>query len=300
MRADLQTAAFVQSPSIWARASDFIELTKPRVTFLVLFTTFVGFCCGSQLPLPFLLLFHTLAGTALMAGGAGAFNMYWERELDAKMKRTALRPVASGRLKSASAFIFAVAMSLAGFIELHFFVNSLAAALSVMILAGYLFLYTPLKRKTWLCTLVGAVPGALPIVLGWIGSRGSLSQGAWILFAIVFLWQLPHFYSIGWMYRDEYACAGIPVLSVIDRSGKRIAQQAVFCIALLIPVTMAPFLLGMAGVFYLAGAFIFGISFLLVGLLFAKTLNRRTANWLFTVSAIYLPALLTLLLFDIS
>jgi heme o synthase len=300
MRIESPIATFNPNPSVWTKASDYIELTKPRVTFLVLFTTFVGFCCGTQGPLPLLLLFYTLTGTALMAAGAGAFNMYWERGLDAKMQRTALRPIAAGRLKSKSAFVFAIAMSAAGFLELHIFVHALSAFLSALILAGYLFLYTPLKKKTWLCTLVGAIPGALPIVLGWTGTRGSLSVGAWILFAIVFLWQLPHFYSIGWMYREDYARAGIPILSVIDSSGKRIGQQAVVCILLLILITTAPFPLGMAGAAYLSGAIALGLLFLFFGLQFAQSRDYSAAKRLFLVSAIYLPALLTLLLFDIS
>jgi protoheme IX farnesyltransferase len=298
MRVDLSTTFPIQI--IWTRASDFIELTKPRIAFLVLFISFVGFYCGVHGPLPLLLLFHTLIGTALVAGGAGAFNMYLERGLDATMKRTALRPLAAGRLKSRSAFLFAAIISIAGFVYLFIIVNHLTAFLSIAILAGYLFLYTPLKRKTWLCTLIGAVPGALPIILGWTGASGSLSSEAWALFAIVFLWQLPHFYSIGWMYREEYARAGVPILSVIDSSGARTGRQAVFCIILLMFATTAPFFLGLAGIIYVCGAIALGLLFLAFGLHFAHLRNRLAARRLFIFSAIYLPTLLTLLLFDIS
>jgi heme o synthase len=298
MRVGLSTTFPLQL--IWTRASDYFVLTKPRITFLVLFTSFVGFYCGARGHLPFLLLFNTLFGTALMAGGASAFNMYLERKLDATMKRTALRPLAAGRLESGSAFLFAAAISIAGFGYLIIFVNQLTAFLSVAIFAGYLFLYTPLKKKTWLCTLIGAVPGALPIILGWTGASGSLSQKAWSLFAIVFLWQLPHFYSIGWMYREEYARAGIPILSVIDSSGERTSRHAVFCIFLLMIATTAPYFLGLAGIIYVCGAIAIGLLFLMFGFHFEQKRDRLAAKRLFLVSAIYLPALLTLLLFDIS
>jgi heme o synthase len=296
---DPATAAFSPVQLIWARASDFFELTKPRITFLVLFTSFVGFYSAAHGFLPFLHLFHTLTGTALIAGGSAAFNMYLERKLDANMNRTELRPLAAGRLESTPALLFAVVISLGGFFYLFIFVNHLTAFLSAIIFSGYIFLYTPLKRKTWLCTFIGAVPGALPIILGWTGARGSLDRGAWALFAIVFLWQLPHFYSIGWMYRDEYARAGIPILSVIDSSGKRTSRQAVSCISLLMIITTTPFFLGLVGVVYICGAISLGMLFLTFGLYFAKKRNHLAARRLFLMSAIYLPALLTLLLFDI-
>jgi heme o synthase len=298
MRVDPAIIATTPAQLAWARASAFIELTKPRITFLVLFTAFVGFYCGTANPISFLLLFHTLTGTALTAGGAAAFNMYLERGLDSRMKRTALRPLAAGRLQSLSAFLFAGAISVAGFLCLFVFVNKLTGSLSAIIFAGYLFLYTPLKRKTWLCTLLGAVPGALPIVLGWTGANAALSPSAWALFAIVFLWQLPHFYSIGWMYREEYARAGLPVLSVIDYSGKRTSRQAVACIFLLEIVAATPFFLKLAGAFYLFGSIVLGLIFLAFGLHFAWLRDRLAARRLFIFSAIYLPALLLLLVFD--
>jgi heme o synthase len=300
MRVDPTAVELAAFHPIWARASDLLELTKPRVTFLVLFTTFVGFCCGAPGFVPFFPLCHTLAGTALVAGGAAAFNMYLERNLDAKMKRTAFRPLASGRLPSASALLFALALSTVGFLYLFIFVNHVTGLLSAVIFAGYLFLYTPLKRKTWLCTLVGAVPGALPVVIGWTGANANLAPGAWTLFAIVFLWQLPHFYSIGWMYRDEYARAGLPVLSVVDCSGRRTGRQAIGAIFLLVIVTTFPFFLGLAGKFYLAGAIAFGLVFLALGYRFSRLRNRAAARRLFLFSAVYLPLLLMLLLFNCS
>jgi protoheme IX farnesyltransferase len=286
------------SQPILATTSDFLELTKPRLISLVLFTTLVGFCCGVAGKIPLLLLLHTLAGTALMAGGASAFNMYLERELDALMKRTALRPLAAGRLKSAHGLLFALAISVGGFIYLFFLVNHLTSLLSAIIFAGYLFLYTPLKTRTWWCTLAGAVPGALPIVMGWAGATDSLSREAWMLFAIIFLWQLPHFYSIGWMYREDYARAGLPVLSVIDWSGKRTGRQAVLFISVLIIFTLLPYRTGLAGLSYLAGALILGAAFLAFGIHFAHLRDRPSARRLFIASSVYLPVLLILLMLD--
>ncbi len=255
---DQGAASVSTSQLIWTRTSDFLELTKPRLVSLVLFTTLVGFCCGAAGTVPVLLLFHALVGTALMAGGASAFNMYVERELDALMKRTSLRPLAAGRLKSAHALLFALAISIGGFIYLFFFVNHLTSLLSAIVFAGYLFLYTPLKTRTWWCTFAGAVPGALPIVMGWAGATASLSWEAWMLFGVIFLWQLPHFYSIGWMYREDYAHAGLPVLSVIDWSGKRTGRQAVAFIIVLVIFTLLLYRSGLAGLSYFAGAIDYG------------------------------------------
>ena len=298
MRFHPGSASISASQLIWAKTSVFLELTKPRLTSLVLFTAFVGFCSAVPGSVRLLSLLHTLIGTALMAGGASAFNMYLERELDAVMKRTALRPIASGRLKLGQALLFALATSAGGFIYLFLFVNHLTSLLSAVIFVSYLFLYTPLKTKTWWCTFAGAVPGALPIVMGWAGARGSLSWKAWLLFAIVFLWQFPHFYSIGWMYREDYARAGLPVLSVTDWSGERTGRQAVGFIAILIVFTLLPFPVGLAGSTYLTAAVIFGIVFLAYGIHFARLRDRLSARRLFIVSALYLPALLILLTMD--
>jgi len=281
-----------------SRTSDFIELMKPGVTTLVLFTTFVGFCAGTKDAIPLLLLFNTLAGTALMAGASGAFNMYAERRLDALMKRTALRPLAAGRLRSRHALLFSLAALVAGFAYLLVFVNPLTALLSAAIFASYLFLYTPLKKKTWLCTLVGAIPGALPVVIGWTAANATVSMRTLVLFAMIFLWQLPHFYSIGWMYREDYARAGVAVLSVVDLDGHRTARQAALFILILISVTLLPFYFKMAGTRYLAGALVLGSGFLAFGIHFALLRDRASARQLFRASALYLPLLLILLVLD--
>ena len=280
---------------IRAKASDFLELTKPGLTSLILFTTLAGFYLGCRDTLPLPLLLHTLLGTLLMAGSASAFNMYMERKLDALMKRTSARPLAAGRLKSTHAMLFASATSLGGFGYLYLWVNPLTSLLAAFILLGYLFLYTPLKKKTWLCTLVGAVPGALPIVMGWTGVTGELSANAAILFAIVFLWQLPHFYSIGWMHREDYARAGIPALTVIDGNGRRTGRQTVVSIAIMIVLTVFPARMGMAGTTYLIGAMLLGAAFLACGILFFRMRNQNSAQRLFVASALYLPMLLILM-----
>jgi protoheme IX farnesyltransferase len=298
MRVDSGVLPIAAPQAVWSKTSDFIELTKPGVTTLVLFTTFVGFYAGTKGTMPLLLLFNTLAGTALMAGASAAFNMYAERRLDAMMKRTALRPLAAGRLGSHHALLFALAALVAGFGYLLVFVNPLTALLSAAISASYLFLYTPLKKRTWLCTLIGAVPGALPVVIGWTAANAAVSVRAWVLFAIIFLWQLPHFYSIGWMYREDYARAGVAVLSVVDLDGQRTARQAALFILILISVTLLPFYFNMAGIRYLAGALVLGSGFLAFGIRFARFRNRASAKQLFRASALYLPLLLILLVLD--
>jgi protoheme IX farnesyltransferase len=224
--------------------------------------------------------------------------MYTEQETDALMRRTALRPLVAGRLQSGQALIFAFLISIGGLVYLYVQVNHLTSLLSAIIFACYLFLYTPLKTKTWLCTLVGAVPGALPIVMGWTAATGTLAPGAWTLFAIVFCWQIPHFYAIGWMYRDDYARAGIPVLSVVDMSGKRTGRQAVAFIAVLLVISLVPSLTGVAGSAYPFGAVVLGIAFLLFGIHFARLRDHLSARRLFLFSAFYLPALLVLLALD--
>lgn len=297
MKADLEPASIPAAQIPRTRTSDFIALTKPKLTSLVLFTALVGFCTGIQGSIPLMLLFHTLIGTALMSGGASAFNMYTEQQTDALMSRTALRPLVAGRIQSGQALVFAFLISIGGLVYLYVFVNHLTSLLSAIIFACYLFLYTPLKTRTWLCTLVGAVPGALPIVMGWTSATGSLSSNAWVLFAIVFFWQIPHFYAIGWMYRDEYARAGLPVLSVIDMNGKRTGRQAVAFIAILIFISLLPYLAGITGPAYPIGAVVLGSAFLGFGIHFARVRDHQSARRLFLVSALYLPALMVLLVF---
>ncbi len=286
------------SGSSWSRTADFLELTKPRITVLVVATTLVGFYVGAHRAISLTLLFHTLLGTALVASGASAFNQYLERHLDALMLRTVRRPLPAGRLQSGEALIFAVLISSSGMIYLFALVNPLTSLLSALTFLSYLFLYTPLKTRTWLCTLIGAVPGALPVIMGWAAVNDRLSLGAWVLFAIVFFWQLPHFYAIGWMYREDYARAGFPMLPIIDLSGARTSRQVILYIIALVAVTVLPSLMGLAGNAYLGGAIALGLLFLAYGAFFSRLRDRSSARRLFLVSVCYLPLLLALMALD--
>jgi protoheme IX farnesyltransferase len=278
-----------------AIAIDFFWLTKPKLLSLVLFTTFVGFYAGVRGPLPLELLLHTLIGTALMAGGTTAFNMYRERDLDALMQRTALRPLATGRMPSSQALIFALAISSGGFIYLFLFVNPLASLLSAIIFASYIFLYTPLKTRTWLSIFVGAVPGALPVILGWTAANASISLGACILFLIVFFWQIPHFFAIGWLHRDDYLRASLRVMPAIDRDGRKTSRLALGFIVALLILSLVPFFAGLAGPVYVGGAVLLGMIFLAYAIHFARRRDALAARRLFAASAFYLPLLLVLL-----
>lgn len=280
------------------RAADFLELTKPRLTLLVLATTLAGFYLGAHTRVPLLLLVHTLVGTALVAGGASALNMWLERRHDKRMLRTLHRPLPAGRLQSNEALKFAIFISAAGVVYLVLLVNVLAALLAALTLLSYLFLYTPLKTRTWLCTLVGAFPGATPPMIGWAAITGELSLGSWVLFAIVFFWQIPHFFAIAWMYREDYARAGFPMLPVIDATGSRTSRQVWLYILGLIFVSLLPFFIGLAGFLYCIGALLLGFSFFAFGLSFARLRDLASSRRLFVVSVCYLPALLTLLIID--
>lgn len=277
---------------------DLLELTKPRITALVLVTTGTGFYLASLGSVDLSLLFHTLLGIALLAGGTNALNQYAERGVDARMKRTRGRPIPAGRLESSRALRFAVGISASGAFYLALTVNALTALLGVLALTGYIFFYTPLKRRTWLCTLVGAVPGALPPVMGWTAARGELDLLAWVLFAIVFLWQLPHFLAIAWMYRADYARAGFPMLPVIDPLGNRTARHIMVYSLALLAVSLMTSVLGLTGALYFFGSLTLGVAFVTFGLGVAVERSNRYAKRLFLASVIYLPALLVLMVVD--
>ncbi len=281
-----------------SRGADYCELTKPRLTMLAVMMTLVGFYVGAQGALNLWLLLNTLLGTALVGAGAAALNQFLEREADAKMRRTEQRPIPAGRLLPAEALAFGVACSMAGTVYLAAFCNFLTAALAAICLGSYLFLYTPLKKKTWLCTLIGAVPGALPPVMGWAAVRGEIGVGAWILFLIVFLWQMPHFYAIAWLYRDDYAKGEFRMLPVVHPDGRTTARQIALFLLALVPVSLAPTLLGLAGAVYLAGALVVGIVFAVLGLRFAASRANVHARILFLGSVIYLPVLGLLMIVD--
>ncbi len=280
-------------------AAVYADLIKARLTFLVLLTTLVGFYLGWQRgPMNYLLMLHTIVGTALVASGAAALNQLLEREYDAKMRRTRNRPLPSGRLQPTTVMVFGGVCACAGLLYLALAVNLTTSVIGAISLLSYLFIYTPLKRVTWLNTAVGAVPGALPPLMGWTAARGGLSQGGWALFAILAFWQLPHFLAIAWIYRDEYAKAGFKMLPVVDPEGRRTGRQAVSHTLGLLPVSLCPFLFGVTGPVYLVGALVLGLAFLWFAIQFARHLTVSRARQLFFVSILYLPLLLTVMVLD--
>jgi heme o synthase len=274
------------------------DLVKARLTTLVLLTTLVGFYIGFRGPMDYLLMFHTLFGTALVAAGAAALNQLLEREYDAKMRRTADRPLPSGRLQPVTVMLFGGVCAVAGLIYLALLVNPLTTVLGAVSLISYLFIYTPLKRMTWLNTAVGAVPGALPPLMGWAAARGELAGGGWALFAILAFWQLPHFFAIAWMYRDEYAKAGFKMLPNVDPDGSRTAQQAISHTLGLLPISLAPFLFHLVGPVYLTGAILLGAGYLWCAMRFGREMSIASARRLFFASIAYLPLLLAAMVLD--
>ncbi len=284
-------------PAVPTRAADFAELTKPRITSLVLVTAAVGYAVGTLGTFSILRFVLFMAGTALLCAGASALNQFAERDTDARMVRTSRRPLPAGRLRPDEALSFGLVLSGAGLAMLAF-VNPLTLLLGAASLASYVLAYTPLKRLTSLSTVVGAVPGALPPLMGWAAARGSLAPAGWGLFAILFLWQLPHFLAIGWLYRDDYARGGFPMLTVTDRDGSSTGRQAVLYATALLPVTLAAGLLAAAGKGYLWGALLLGVAFLGCAMLFAWDRSTAAARRLFFASVLYLPLLLGLMVFD--
>jgi len=270
----------------------YADLVKARLTMLVLLTTLVGFYVGFQGPMNYLLMFHALFGTALVASGAAALNQLLEREYDARMRRTASRPLPSGRLQPVTVMLFGGICSLVGTLYLALLVNPLTSVLGAISLVSYLFIYTPLKRLTWWNTAVGAIPGALPPLMGWAAARGELSAGGWALFAILAFWQMPHFFAIAWIYKDEYAKAGYKMLPAVDPDGSRTAQQAVSHTLGLLMVSLSPFVLHLAGTIYLGAAIFLSGFYLWCAIQFGRKLDGPSAKKLFFASIIYLPLLL--------
>jgi protoheme IX farnesyltransferase len=280
----------------------YIELTKPRITWLILMSTGIGYFFGMPshrlADLNLLLLLHTIIGTALIASGTAALNQWYERDADEKMHRTADRPLPSGRLDATRALWFAIALSLAGFLELFFGANPLAAWIGAFTLASYLFLYTPLKRRTWWSTTIGAIPGAMPPMIGYAAAAGAITSESWVLAAILFLWQFPHFYSIAWMYKDDYARAGIRMLPVVEPDCRSTARQIVLYGIALIPVSLVPGMLGMSGRIYLVGALLLGLWFLYSGVRVALERTLVRARGVLITSVLYLPLIYGLMLLD--
>lgn len=278
--------------SLPSKGSDFMELIKARLSLLVLITTLVGFLLGWNGPLDYFLLGATLLGTALSACGASALNQWWERALDGLMKRTEDRPLPAKRLHPRDALLFGMLCCFVGTALLFFFVNVVAALLAVVTVVVYVLVYTPMKRRTTLNTLLGAVPGALPPLIGWAGATNDIGVGGAVLFLILWFWQMPHFLAIAWLYREDYAAAGFRMLSVDDPEGFMTSRQALLYALGLLAVSLLPTLLGMASVFYFVAALILGILFALAAFLFVKDRTRKNARILFFASIIYLPLIL--------
>lgn len=277
---------------------DFLELTKPRITALILICTAVGYLFGCRHVFHFMTLFHALLGTALMASGTSALNQWYEADSDARMHRTRGRPIPAGRMKRSHGFVFGVLLSTAGFVELWVGTNVLAAALGLFTLISYMFVYTPLKQRSPACTTVGALPGAMPPLIGYAAASGALDTWALALFLILFVWQFPHFYAIAWMYREDYARGGIKMLPVIEPDGESTAKRIVACSILLIPISLLPRLLGMTGSIYAAAAIAGGLALLYVGLRLGRERTFARARYMLLASVFYLPALLTVMVID--
>ena len=278
--------------------ADLIALTKPRVVLMILVTTVVGYYVGLSGAPDYARLVHLLVGTLLAASGTLALNQYWERDIDARMERTRVRPLPEGRLAPLEALLFGTAVTVAGLGYLGAFVSPMVLLVTAATTAVYLFAYTPLKLRTPLCTIVGAVPGALPPVTGWVASREAFGIGAWVLFGILFLWQLPHTLAIARLYRDDYARAGVRLLPVVDAEGTSTERQIVTgCLALL-AVSLLPTLIGLAGPVYFVGAFLLGTGFLVLGTRQALTPSPGSARRVLFASLLYLPLLLALLAYD--
>ena len=281
-----------------SRLGAYIALTKPDVSLLVLVTTSAGYYMGAHGPVAWLHMFHVICGTMLIATGTAALNHYIERESDRHMRRTASRPLPAGQLAPAEALRFGIALSVAGAVDLYVAAGWLACVLGLITCVSYLLAYTPLKKRTVWATFVGAIPGAIPPMIGWAAAEGKLGLGAWLLFAILFAWQFPHFHAISWMYREDYARAGILMLPVIDKDGTRTFRQIVLYAALLVAVSLLPAVMGFAGVLYFFGALVTCTGLVQVCLWAASAKTNSRAKWLMHATVLHIPILLGLTMYD--
>ena len=282
--------------AVVTRLAAYVDLTKPRITFLVTLSALAGFCLAPRAGIDYVGLFHTAIGIALLASGIASLNQYVERDLDALMRRTQMRPLPTGKLSPREALYFGLAVSVLAELYLAVFLNPLTAAWGLVALGSYLFVYTPLKTRTTLCTFIGAFPGALPPLLGWTAARNEVGIEALVLFGILFLWQFPHFHAIASLYRDDYERAGIRMLPVVEPSGRATARQIVLYTLALVPVSLLPTLLKLSGMVYFGGALALGLLFLYVGISAARTKSKAGARQLLRASVIYLPLLLALMI----
>ncbi len=287
----------MNAPAVVGRQGAFVELTKPRIVVFILATVAAGYYVGVEGPITVLVLVHVLAGSALVAAGSNALNQLLERRTDAQMKRTRQRPLPAGRLRVSESAVFAWVLGVTGVGYLLAFTNLTVALLAAATLGSYVFVYTPLKRHSSLSTLIGAIPGALPIAGGWAAARGGLGLEAWVLFAILFLWQLPHFLALAWLYREDYARAGLRMLSVTGGAETTFRQALLYAVALL-PVSLMPTVLGATGAIYFAGAAVMTIWLVVatVGVMLDHSPER--ARRLFLVTIVYLPVMLLLMIVD--
>lgn len=276
----------------------YVALTKPRIAISLIWIAATGFYLGSPKGFNWVLFAHSMFGITLLALGVAALNQVWERRSDALMTRTTSRPLPSGKLGFIEAIVFAILLTLAAEVYLAVLVNQLTAILGLTVIVGYVLLYTPLKTRTTLSTVIGAFPGAMPPLMGWTAAANDVTLGAWTLFVIQFLWQFPHFWAIAWLYREDYAKAGIKMLPVVEKTGKITAQQTVLFTLFLMMMSLAPFFLGFAGFVYLIGAVLLGIVFLRESIRFARSKSNADAKRLLRYSIIYLPILFTLLVLN--
>jgi protoheme IX farnesyltransferase len=276
----------------------YVALTKPDVSFLVLMTTAAGYYMGVHGPVNWLHMIHVVVATMMIAAGTAALNHYVERESDRTMRRTASRPLPAGQLTPNEALAFGVALSIAGALDLYISAGFLACALGVVTCLSYLLAYTPLKKRTVWATFVGAFPGAIPPMIGWVAATGTLDRGAWLLFLILFCWQFPHFHAISWMYREDYARAGIMMLPVVDRDGQRTFRQIILYAAALVAVSLLPAILGLAGVLYFFGALVTSTALVQVCLWAASSRTNARAKWLMHATVLHIPVLLGLMIYD--
>jgi protoheme IX farnesyltransferase len=281
-----------------SRANAYVALTKPDVSFLVLMTTAAGYYMGARGTVDWLHLMQTVFATLLIAAGTATLNHYIERDSDRYMRRTAARPLPSGQLQPHEALWFGVILSVAGAVDLYFSAGFLACGLGILTSLCYLLAYTPLKKRTVWATAVGAFPGAIPPMIGWVAATGSLDRGAWLLFAILFLWQFPHFYAIAWMYREDYARAGILMLPVVDREGTRTFRQIILAAVALVGVSLLPAVMGLAGVRYFFGALVVSTALVQVCLWAASSRTNVRAKWLMHATVLHIPVLLGLMIYD--
>ena len=280
------------------RAADYVELVKPRLVVMILITTAAGFYLGAQQTLEWMLCFHTLIGAGLTAAGVLGLNQYLERDADAQMKRTQDRPLPAERMRPLEALVVGAVLTGGGMLYLTFIVNTLSGFVISLIVVSYLFLYTPLKRKTSLCTLIGAVPGALPPVVGWVAARGALTGEAWVLFAILFLWQLPHSLAIAYIYREDYAKAGFRLLPVVHPDGASTCRQIVVNCVALFGIGLLPTWYNIAGSVYFFTALLAGGAFLAIGIYLSRTRSMKAARYLLYASLLYLPVVFITMALD--